>query len=70
MWPPDGKSWLIGKDPDARKEWEQEEKGETEDEIVGWYHWLDGNEFEKTPEDTEGQGSMISCRLWGQKSRT
>ena len=44
IWPPDGKNWLIGKDPDAGKDWRQEEKGTTEDEMVGWHHWLDGRE--------------------------
>ena len=46
VWPPDAKSWLIGKDPDTWKDWGQEEKGTTEDEMVGWHHWLDGHEFE------------------------
>ena len=46
LWPPDAKNWLAGKDPDARKDWRQQEKGMTEDEMVGWYHWLDGHEFE------------------------
>ena len=46
LWPPDAKNWLIGKDPDAGKDWRQEEKGMTEDEMVGWHHWLDGHEFE------------------------
>ena len=46
LWPPDGKNWLIGKDLDAGKDWRQEEKGMTEDEVVGWHHWLDGHEFE------------------------
>ena len=46
LWPPDGKNWLIWKDPDAAKDWRQEEKGMTEDKIVGWYHWLNGHEFE------------------------
>ena len=46
LWPPDAKNWLIGKDPDARKDWMQEEKGTTEDEMVGWHHWLNGHEFE------------------------
>ena len=50
VWPPDMKNWLIGKDPDARKDWKQEEKGTTEDEMVGWHHWLDGHEFEQAPE--------------------
>ena len=45
LWPPDAKSWLIGKDPDASRDWGQEEKGTTEDEMVGWHHWLDGHEF-------------------------
>ena len=45
LWPPDAKSWLIGKDPDAGKDWRQEEKGMTEDEMVGWHHWFDGREF-------------------------
>ena len=49
LWPPDVKHWLLGKDPDAGKDWRQEEKGMTEDEIVGWHHWLDGREFEKAP---------------------
>ena len=46
LWPPDAKNWLIRKDPDAGKDWRQEEKGTTEDEMVGWHHWLDGHEFE------------------------
>ena len=50
LWPPDAKSWLIGKDPDAGKDWRQEEKGTTEDEMVGWHHWLDGHEFGKLRE--------------------
>ena len=48
LWPPDAKNWLIGKDPDAGKDWRQEEKGTTEDEMVGWYHWLNGHEFEQS----------------------
>ena len=48
LWPPDAKNWLIRKDPDAGKDWRQEEKGATEDEMVGWHHWLDGHEFEQT----------------------
>ena len=46
LWPPDAKNWLIGKDRDAGKDWRQEEQGTTEDEVVGWHHWLDGREFE------------------------
>ena len=55
LWPPDAKSLLTGKDPDAGKAWEQEEE-ETEDEMVGWHHWFNGHESEQTPEDNEGQG--------------
>ena len=54
------KSWLIGKDPDAGKDWGQEEKGAIKDEMVGWHHWLNGHEFEPTLGDSEGQGSLIS----------
>ena len=57
LWPPDVKSWLTGKDPDAGKGWGQEEKGTTEDEMVGWHHWLQGHEFEHTLGD-RGQGSL------------
>ena len=55
LWPPDAKSWLIWKDPDAGKDWGQEEKGVREDEMVGWHHWPSGHEFEQTPGDSEGQ---------------
>ena len=54
IWPPDVKNWLIGKDPDAGKDWKQEEKGMTEDEMVGWHHWLDGHVFEQTLRDGDG----------------
>ena len=54
FWPPDVKNWLLGKDPDAGKDWRQEEKGVTEDEMVGWHHWLNGYEFEQTPGDSKG----------------
>ena len=67
LWPPDAKNWLIGKGPDAGKDWRQEEKGMTEDEIVGWYHWLSRHEFEPTPGDSEGSGSLICCIPWGLK---
>ena len=70
LWPPDGKSWLIWTDPDAGKDWRQEEKGMTEDEMVGWHHWLDGREFEQAPEVGDGQGSLGSCSPWGHKSWT
>ena len=58
LWPPNVKSWLIGKDPGAGKDWGQEEKGTTEDEMVTWNHWLNGHEFEQTPGDSEEQGSL------------
>ena len=64
LWPPDAKSQVTGKDPDAGKNWVLEEKGKTEDEIVGWHHRLNGHEFEKTPEDSEGPGTMACCSLW------
>ena len=64
LWPPDVKSWLIGKDPDAGKDRRQEEKGMTEDEMVGWHHWLSGHEFEQTLGDGEGQGSLECCSPW------
>ena len=54
LWPPDTKSHLIRKDPDASKDWRQEDKGMTEDEMVGWHHWLDEHEFEQAPGDGEG----------------
>ena len=59
LWPPDAKNWLIGKDPDAWKEWGQEEKGKTEDEMVGWHHQLNGHEFEQVPGVGDGQGSLV-----------
>ena len=67
LWPPDVKSWLIWKDPDAGKDWGQEEKGMTEDEMVGWRHWLNGYKFELAPGDDEGQGSPACCSPWGRK---
>ena len=67
LWPPDGKSWLSGKDPDAGKDWGQEEKGVTEDEMVEWHHWLDEHEFEQTPEDSVEQGSLVRYGPWGCK---
>ena len=66
LWPPDAKNWLIGKDPDAGKDWKQE-KGMTEDEIVGWHHQLDGHEFEQALEVGDGQGSPVCCSPWGCK---
>ena len=68
LWPPDTKSWLTGKDPDAGKDWNwQEEKGVTENEIVGWHHQLYGHESGQTPEDGEGQGSLVCRSPWGHK---
>ena len=61
LWPPDVKKWLIGKDPDAGKDWRQEEKGMTEDEMVGWHHWLDGHEFEQDPGVGKGHRSLACC---------
>ena len=60
-WPPDVKSWLMWRDPDAGKEWRQEEKGMTEDEMVGWHHWLSGHEFEQALTLGDGQGGLVCC---------
>ena len=67
LWPSDVKKWLTGKDPDAGKDWRQEEKGTTVDEMVGWHHWLDGHEFEQTPGVGDGQGGLACCSPWGHK---
>ena len=67
FWPPDGKMWLIGKDRDAGKDWRPQEKGVTEDETAGWHHWLNGHEFEQTPEYSKGHGSLACCSPWGYK---
>ena len=69
LWPSDVNHQLIGKDPDAGKDWRQEEKGTTEDEMVGWHHRLNGYEFEQTPGDAEGQGSLACCSPWGHTVR-
>ena len=61
------KSSLIRKDPDAEKDWRQEEKGTTEDEMVGWHHWLDGHEFEQAPGVDDGLGSLVCYSPWGGK---
>ena len=61
LWPPDVKNWQIGKDPDAGKNWKQEEKGTTKDEMVGCQHQLNGHEFEQALRDSEGQGSLECC---------
>ena len=63
----DAKNWLIGKDPDAGKDWRWEEKGMTEDEMVGWHHWLNGHGFEQALGVGEGQGSLVCCSPWGRK---
>ena len=62
-----GKSWLIGKDSDAGRDWGQEEKGTTKDEMAGWHHWLDGHEFRWTPEVGDGQGGLACCNSRGRK---
>ena len=70
LWPPDSKSWLTGKDPHGGKDWRQEEKGSTEDEICGWHHSLNEHEFEQTPGAGEAQGSLACCSPWVTKSWT
>ena len=67
LWPPDGKKWLIRKYPDAGKDWRQKEKGTTGDEIAGWHHQLNGQEFEQTLGGSEGQRSLACCSSWGHK---
>ena len=69
LWPPDAKSQLTGKEPDAGKDWGQEEKGATEDEMVGWHHQLNGHEFEQTPGGSEGQGNLACCEVHGVAKR-
>ena len=67
LWPPDAKSWLIWKDPDAGKDWRQEEKGTTEDKMVGWHHRLNGHGFGLTPGVGDGQWGLVCCGSWGCK---
>ena len=67
--PPDSKNWLIGKDPDAGKDWRQEEMGMTEDEMVGWHHWLNRQEFEQALGVGGGQGNLACCSSWGHRDR-
>ena len=67
LWPPDVKTWLIWKDPDAGKDWRWEEKGMTEDEMVGCHHPLNGHEFEQAPGVRDGQGGLACCSSWGHK---
>ena len=67
LWPPDTKNWLITKDPDVGQDWRQEEMGTAEDEMVGWYHQLNGREFEQAPGVGDGQGSLVCCSPRGHK---
>ena len=67
LWPPDTKNWIIRKDPDDGKDWRQEEKGTTEDEMVGWHYWLDGHESEQALGVGDGQGNLVCCSPWGCK---
>ena len=67
LWPPDVKNWETEKDPDAGKDWRWEEKGTTEDEMVGWHHQLNGHGFEQAPGIGDGQGSLVCCSLWNCK---
>ena len=67
LWSLHVKSWLIGKDPNAGRDWGQEEKGTTEDKMAGWHHWLDGRESEWTPGVGDGQGGLACCDSWGRK---
>ena len=67
LWPTDAKNWVIGKDPDAGKDWRQEEKGLKEDEMVGWHHWLSGHEFEQALRVYDGRGSLGCCSPWSHK---
>ena len=67
LWLFGAKSWLVRKDPDSGKDWGQEAKGATEDDTVGWHHWLNGHEFEQTPVDGDGQGGLARCSPWCRK---
>ena len=67
LWPPDAKNWLLGNDPDAGKNWRQEEKGMMKDERVGWHHQLDGHEFEQALGIGDGDGSLVCCSPWACK---
>ena len=70
LWLPHAKSWLIVRDPDAGRDWGQEEKGMTEDEMAGWHHWLDAHEFGWSPGVGDGQGGLVCWDSWVAKSRT
>ena len=67
LWPPHAKTWLIGKDPYAGRDWGQEEKGTTEDEMIGWYHWLNEHGFGWSLGVGDGQGGLACCHSWGRK---
>ena len=67
LWLPSAKNWLIWKDSDAGKDWRREEKGMTEDEMVGWHHWLNGHEFEQALGVGDRQGTLVCCSPWGHK---
>ena len=67
LWPPDAKSWLIRKDPDAGKDRRQKKQGPEKNEMVGWHQWLNGHEFEQTLGDSEGQGILACHSSWGRK---
>ena len=69
LWPPDVKNWLTGKDPDAGKDWKREEKGTTEDEMVGWHYQLDGHDYKQAPGAGDGQGSLACSSWWGKRVR-
>ena len=69
LWPPHEKSWLIGKDPDAGRDWREKEKGTTEDEMAGWHHWLHLHESEWTLGVGDGQGGLACCHSWGRRVR-
>ena len=67
LWPPHAKSWLTGKDPDVGRDWGQEEKGMTEDEMAGWHHWLNAHGCGYTPRVGDGQGGLACCGSWGRR---
>ena len=70
LWPTDAKNWLTGKDPDVGKDWGQEEKGATENKMVEWHHWLNGQEFEQALGEGEGLGNLACCSSWVAESQT
>ena len=67
LWPHDAKNWLIGKDLDSGNDWRQKEKGTTEDEMIGWLHWIDGHELESTLGVGDGEGRLVYCSPWGRQ---